>query len=188
MKRASVIGWLTTAVLTLALLPTQWAPVAIVVGLVFGGGGQILLWLIRCRICGTRVWSCSTALALRRDQRMQWISTINACPVCGDDGRASDESRVRWVSAGSKRERPYWSWSRMLFAIVLAALILAAYSWIARRYKATVEEVPLRTSACCRTLVGSKTVIDKSSSGLPGISSLRMCPIHRCRARLSVAC
>jgi hypothetical protein len=85
-----------------------------------------LLGLVRCRVCRLRMMGSSLARGLSRVARRRWIATLEACPVCGDDGRATPESRARWLASGIPAEPPYWSGKRIALAILVASIVLGA--------------------------------------------------------------
>jgi hypothetical protein len=91
---------------------------------------------IRCRVCGLRLGSCAEARR-RGWRKWLWAATLEACPVCGDDGAASEASRLRWLEGGALREPAYWSRQRVLAALVAAAAITAALCWYVSRVKAS---------------------------------------------------
>ena len=80
---------------------------------------------VRCRMSGLRTWTSSTALRFGPADRVSWLRSLETCPVCGDDGRAKPESRESWLSSGAVPERPYWSAARVVWAIVLTAILAA---------------------------------------------------------------
>jgi hypothetical protein len=86
----------------------------------------ILLGLVRCRVCGLRMMGSSIARGMSRVARRRWIAALEACPVCGDDGRATPESRARWLVSGIPAEPPYWSGRRIALAILVASVVLGA--------------------------------------------------------------
>ena len=98
---------------------------------VFAGVGVacialMLPYLVRCSVCKLHL---KTSEAIRRtpiEEQAQWLSQLSRCPVCGDDGAARADSRVRWYEAGSPREAPYWSTARLTLGGVATLLILAA--------------------------------------------------------------
>jgi hypothetical protein len=95
----------------------------------------VLPLLVRCRVCGVQMETSSNARTLSRDRRLRWMESLQACPVCGDDGLASAESRERWLTSGQGGERPYWSLARILWATVAAALLVGGGVWIGGRYR-----------------------------------------------------
>jgi hypothetical protein len=90
--------------------------------------------LVRCRVCGLRLASCSQARTIG-SRKWLWVATLDACPVCGDDGSASPESRTRWRDSGLPAEAPYWSWKRIAIAILLAVIIAGAGVWYGASYR-----------------------------------------------------
>jgi hypothetical protein len=95
----------------------------------------LLPMLVRCRICGLQMDSSSAVRELPRDQRLAWLETLQACPICGDDGLASSESRERWLAGGMPVERPYWSLTRILLATLVTVLLAGGGMWIGVRYR-----------------------------------------------------
>jgi hypothetical protein len=85
---------------------------------------------IRCRVCGLRLATSSMMRRINTLKQGRYLMDLKACPICGDDGRATHESRRRWVASGSPREAPYWSARRLglaLLAIVAIAVLLEAW-------------------------------------------------------------
>jgi hypothetical protein len=110
--------WLGSAVLLSALS-----------GLGLGLVALVLRSLVRCRVCGLRLPSSSRARDLGAE-KWRWIDSLDACPVCGDDGRARDESRKGWVSSGAVGEVPYWSSGRVVIAVLItAAIVIGCITW-----------------------------------------------------------
>ena len=99
--------------------------------------------LVRCQVCGLRVWGCQAARSLPRHSRQQWITALKACPRCGDDGRANPESRARWLASGAERETPYWTTRRATIAVLLALLIAGGDFY----YGASYRVAPVRSNS-----------------------------------------
>jgi hypothetical protein len=85
---------------------------------------QFLPMLIRCRVCGLRTWTSSQGLTLNVGDREEWVLALDACPVCGDDGEASERARAEWRASGRQPEPPYWSLKRILIAILFAVAFI----------------------------------------------------------------
>jgi hypothetical protein len=81
---------------------------------------------IQCRVCGLRLRSSSACRRLPRSARSRWLKTLGACPICGDDGRATAQSRETWIRSGRLPEEVYWSMTRLGVAVlaILAMLIV----------------------------------------------------------------
>jgi hypothetical protein len=93
-------------------------------GLALLGTSVLLPDFVRCSICGLRLQTSSAAQSVPWHWRQQWILSLQACPVCLDDGNATIESQERWLQSGSVNEQPYWSVARLAIAIgaILAVL------------------------------------------------------------------
>jgi hypothetical protein len=92
----------------------------------------VLPMSVRCRVCGLRTWASSAALRQSIGDRVAWLWSLESCPVCGDDGRATAESRTDWARSGKMPERPYWSGGRILLAILIALLFVSGGVAVAR--------------------------------------------------------
>jgi len=101
----------------------RWGPAPLLLGLALAALNLVLPLLVRCRVCGLHLESSVTARTLSRADRLGWIRALESCPSCADDGLATEETRVRWVNSGSRREEVYWSSRRLILAIVLTVLI-----------------------------------------------------------------
>ena len=104
--------------------PHRFAAAGVVVGLPAFLVAAFLRYSIRCRVCGLFPLSSATSRKLSAVQRRHWLRRLESCPVCDDDGRATPESRLRWVEAGSPTEKLYWSRSRL--AIAAAIVVISA--------------------------------------------------------------
>ncbi len=93
--------------------------------------GLVLPLLVRCQVCGLQLGSSSAARRMPFHERSDWLETLQACPVCGDDGRASLEAVRAWQASGKLGEPSHWSGNRMLLAI-LAAILLVSMAVAAR--------------------------------------------------------
>jgi hypothetical protein len=96
----------------------------LVAGFGLASANPILLALMRCRVCGLRVPGSSFARAVPRSEREAWLSRLEACPCCGDNGTATLDSRARWRASGLIAERPYWSPLRVFVAILGTLLFI----------------------------------------------------------------
>jgi hypothetical protein len=63
------------------------------------------------------------------------MESIQECPVCGDDGRASLVSRAAWHSKGVGSEQAYWSSVRILLGLIAAILLLGGGMFLGRLYR-----------------------------------------------------
>src|SRR5215475_12050690 len=61
----------------------------------------VLNSFVRCRVCGVRVLGSNASRALPSHRRQRWLEDLENCPVCGDDGHATRESRARWLASGA---------------------------------------------------------------------------------------
>jgi len=95
----------------------------------------VLPMSVRCRVCGLHMESSSAARTLPNSERLSWLETLEACPVCGDDGRATAASRSAWNSSGGRAEQPYWSVRRMLVGLLVAASLLSTALFIGSHVK-----------------------------------------------------
>jgi len=114
---------------------SDWVALSAVIALPLLVLNFVLPLLVRCRVCGVQMQTFSSARTLSRNQRLTWLESLQACPVCGDDGMASAESRERWLTSGQRVERPYWSLARILLAVVGAVLLVGGGIWIGGRYR-----------------------------------------------------
>lgn len=102
------------------------AVVPLVLGFVLMSTSYVLPLLIRCRVCGLHLESYSGVRERRREEWLAWIESLQSCPVCGDEGDATQQSRARWLASGAKAESPYWSRRRLLALFVGATAVLWA--------------------------------------------------------------
>ena len=86
--------------------------------------GFVLPTWIRCRVCGLQLLTSGAALRLPQAERDMWLSELRECPVCGDDGSATGDVRIIWSRGGRTGEPPYWSWKRVVAALLLAVLFV----------------------------------------------------------------
>jgi hypothetical protein len=93
------------------------------VGTALLSAGVALPMLVRCHVCGLHLESSLAARKLSRSHCLSWMRSLNACPVCGDDGSATVESRERWRRSGLSPEVPYWSGRRIVLAILVTVLV-----------------------------------------------------------------
>jgi hypothetical protein len=137
-ERLAIIG---LAVFVVSVVEVQrFGFVPLVAGWLAAALGSALAWSIRCRVCGSYLRRSEAGGKLTSRGRTLWLARLKACPVCGDDGLASPESRQRWVLAGAPREI-YWSKRRVITAIVatiffvgggIGVAILARQHWLGR--------------------------------------------------------
>lgn len=78
---------------------------------------KILVALPRCAVCG--LWLESSSAGRHQRRPISWLTSIEACPICGDDGAATPDSRRRWRLSGGAAEPPYWSRARLAIAVAL---------------------------------------------------------------------
>jgi hypothetical protein len=95
----------------------------------------VLPLVVRCGVCGLQVETSQGARTLSRGRRLGWLESLETCPVCGDNGLASAESRQRWLASGQSVERPYWSLARIVLAAVVAVVLIGGGVWIGGRYR-----------------------------------------------------
>jgi transposase len=62
--------------------------------------GLLLPWLVRCPVCGVRIEDCSLARSRSGLPRSEWMDSLQACPVCGDDGNADIVAVRAWQASG----------------------------------------------------------------------------------------
>jgi hypothetical protein len=117
----SIRTWLGLGLMMIGFV-AHWHGVA-VGGLLALVADRVLLMLIRCSVCGLRLFTSTAARAVGMSEREDWLLALESCPVCGDDGRATRDSRALWRASGRLPEVPYWSGGR-LAAAILATLIL----------------------------------------------------------------
>jgi len=130
-KWSLILGWSGTGALVVELVAARtvgvW-PIAIATPMLVAA--FVLPFLIRCRICGLRVHDSATVRRTPVWRQSAVIESLEACPVCEDDGRATAESRARWIKAGCPRERAYWSPLRLAIAILAITGMLTMLSFI----------------------------------------------------------
>ena len=102
----------------------------------------VLNSLVRCRVCGVRVWGCNAARALPSHRRQRWIEELETCPVCGDDGHATPEGQTRWLASGATSEAPYWTTRRVTLAVLVIVLVGGGGLYFGTSYR-----VPGRTNS-----------------------------------------
>ena len=127
-RRFRVGGW-AAVVGVLALIAgflrlPQWGPLPFLVGWFVGALGSALTYSVRCPVCRTNVNRSRAALTISSIRRRQWLAQLEACPVCGDDGSATPESRQEWLAAGAPREPGYWSRRRVGLALLFTGLFI----------------------------------------------------------------
>jgi hypothetical protein len=99
-----------------------------------GAVASLLRTFVRCRVCGLRLTSCTEARAAG-SRKWQWLESLDSCPVCGDDGSASAESRERWRQSGLSPEPPYWNASRTTVALLVMLAIAGGGIWYGVSYR-----------------------------------------------------
>jgi len=77
----------------------------------------IVVALPRCDVCG--LWLESSSAGRSQRDRLHWLSSVERCPVCDDDGSASPDSRERWRSSNRPPEPSYWSRRRLAIAVAV---------------------------------------------------------------------
>jgi hypothetical protein len=122
--------------------PRVEAAIAGVLAPVFLLASVVLPLLIRCRVCGLRLETSATARSLSYADRSSWVERLEACPVCEDDGRGTPESRTQWLNSGKPPERAYWSVARLLVAVLLAVILLAASFFVVNRRSKQIHQGP----------------------------------------------
>lgn len=121
MKGYSFRSWLGLIVMVVGFT-AGWRPGAIA-GLLLLVADTVLPMLVRCHVCGLRLWTSAAARELNSGDRGHWLLALDSCPVCGDDGTATNESLARWTGSGASPEEPYWSQRRVLLAIIIAIVL-----------------------------------------------------------------
>ena len=99
-----------------------------------GAIASLLRAFVRCHVCGLRLTSSSAARAAG-SRKWQWLDSLEACPVCGDDGLATPDSRERWQQSGLLPEAPYWNVGRMTAATLLLLAIVGGGVWYGASYR-----------------------------------------------------
>lgn len=128
--------WLATAaVVVLVFLvgtlnsttgPPRWTILAMLVLAAIGRiAGLALPLLVRCRVCGVELNTCSVARSKTVPARSAWLESLQACPMCGDDGRATLVAIRAWQASGHGAEAPYWSRGRVLLGILAVILLVS---------------------------------------------------------------
>ena len=128
---AFVVGLVTNAG-----SPPLWT---IMVMLVLSAGGRtaglVLPLLVRCRVWGVQLATSSFSLAHRIPvlSRLAWVESLQACPVCGDDGRAAPESIRAWQASGRAPVEAQWSGGGVLIGVLTAILLTAVALFVFTR-------------------------------------------------------
>jgi len=115
--------------------PRRWAAFGMMLAFFSFTANTLLPLFVRCAVCGLQMENSSFARNLARDQRLSWIESLDACPVCGDDGSATPASRDRWRHSGMPQEKTYWSAFRILLAAGATLLFLSGVIAVASRYR-----------------------------------------------------
>lgn len=111
--------------------PRGWIALPALLTPLLSSAALLLPMLVHCRICDWRLETSSAARS-QKATRWPWMQSLAACPVCGDDGTASAESRAAWLASGRTNEPAYWSVKRLLIGLafvlifVLGGLIIGA--------------------------------------------------------------
>ena len=96
---------------------------------------MVLPLTVRCRVCGLQLETCLAARDLSRDRRLKWIEALDQCPVCHDDGTASEGAKAAWRTSGMQPEEPYWSVARLIVAVAAACALIGVAVAFASRYQ-----------------------------------------------------
>jgi hypothetical protein len=83
---------------------------------------------VRCGVCGLRLSSCAAARE-SGSRKWLWLATLDACPVCGDDGTATAAAKARWTENCGQGEPAYWGSPRLILALLIVAGIAAIWLW-----------------------------------------------------------
>jgi hypothetical protein len=83
---------------------------------------------VRCGVCGLRLTSCAAAREWG-SRKWLWLSTLEVCPVCGDDGTATTAAKARWAESGGQAEPRYWGSRRLILALLIIAGMAATWLW-----------------------------------------------------------
>jgi hypothetical protein len=113
----------------------RWGPVPMLLGLALGVLSIVLPHLVRCRVCGLQLHTSSEARRQPRFQVDNWITSLQLCPICLDDGWATAESRERWLQSGRTPEEPYWGMDRVALAILAVLLMLVSAFMVGEIYR-----------------------------------------------------
>ena len=130
---------LATLVFVVGLLsnagePPLWSIVVMfVLAAVARIAGLVLPLLIRCRVCGVQLTTSSAARHIPLLNRPAWAEVLQACPVCGDDGRAALEAIRAWQASDRGREVLEGSVGSVLTAILIAILLIAVAVFVVTR-------------------------------------------------------
>ncbi len=134
-----------TTLMVAGFLMRALGVVPALVGFAVGNIGVLLRSGIRCRVCGLNLHTSRTAVQLPRVDRIPWMATLEECPVCGNDGSASQDSRAEWLESGAVAESPYWSRRRVALAIALVLGFLGGgmlvAEWRKRNWAKHMREV-----------------------------------------------
>jgi hypothetical protein len=138
-------GWLDRSGqrwLLSAELGTNIAGVVLILTPVFPAGiallalGQALPWFTRCRVCGWRPRVSSVGRAKKRFLRLRWLTSLDSCSQCGDNGQATPAARAQWVQSGAQAEDHVMWLVGLAVRLGIFVAIVAAVLWtIQGRYR-----------------------------------------------------
>jgi hypothetical protein len=113
------LTWIAVALLLLQVVATSRSgPWPFVIAMPCGIASFALVLLVRCRVCGLQIQTSSVVRALPWYKQRSFMNVLEACPVCGDAGDASEESRHAWSETRGRPEPPYWQPWRLVLVIV----------------------------------------------------------------------
>jgi hypothetical protein len=118
-------------------LPWKGAPFLLIVT-AFGSVillvlAKVLIALPRCGVCG--LWLESSSTGRRQHARLAWLTSVEQCPICSDDGLATPDARDRWRLQGRASEAPYWTRARL--SLALGAIVgLPVFAYLVAEYLA----------------------------------------------------
>ena len=105
------------------------ATVILMLSLPVAAIGYIVRARVHCKVCGLNMPSCVEA-RVAGSRRWEWLASLEACPICGDDGSASPEGHARWRDGGRRKEEPYWNLTRVTMAIAAIVAVFAGLSFL----------------------------------------------------------
>lgn len=120
------------ACFALAFYLPRVGAVLIVLGLLAGMINLVLPHLVRCEVCGLRLNESTEVIELSRGERLLWLDRLEACPLCGDTGKADGEWRERWKIGHPVPPPSYWSKQRVLIAAGACLLVWLGLNLLAR--------------------------------------------------------
>ncbi len=67
--------------------------------------------------------------------RQRWLISLQLCPLCLDDGSATNDARERWLQSGRAPEEPYWGFDKVALAVLAILLMLISAYMVGEIYR-----------------------------------------------------